>query len=819
MKNDFSKALFVLFLLCLSLGCFKFDNPNESPPVIVSIDPSSGAIGDQVHIYGKFFGDSQGSSKVTFNGVPATVTTWEAKSIGAYIPSEANPGINSVVVTVDDISSNSINFTVFASIPPEEPQPPSAPQNLTATPGNTIVTLRWDASSMATGYRVYMGSPDCTSLAFITSTTGTSVQVTGLTNGTQYCFVVRAFNADGESANSNQATATPVAPLIPDPPTNLTAVAGFSIVTLNWQASTGADGYNVYMGSPDCTSVSFFTTTTGTTVQVTGLSNGTQYCFVVRAYNAIGTSGNSNQALATPSASAPSAPSLLGATPSTTSIILTWSTVPAATGYNVYMGTRSGSYSYAGSTSTTTATTFTVSGLSEVTIYYFVVTATNSSGESIFSNELIIGTSCPTCSRLNTNYVYVINAFPAPGTILTTTSANNFSLATCYTLTDNTGTIFMGLFTDPLALTTCNPSLAFAITSQTISMGSGTVLLSIDSVSIPPAATWMYVGICVSNSTNAIVARDTVPYQIDSGDYIRITSSSPADGAVTYPGTQTITINASYNLASSPSTNIALTIVDQNATVLCNQCNSQSVTQGSGTVTLIADINIPLTSTIVYAVAVFTSNNIDDVVSFPILTLAQCGAGQYVVSNPAYSWDTIADPGNGTQIYGTGIDDASSSIKLPFTFSFYCLSTSTVAVSTNGLLSFAGLNANWGNVPFPSTDPSAQGVTTPYWDDLTTFDTTSEIRWGVAGTAPNRRAVITWTNMRYCCGAPGTPAGTFQAILYEGTNQILFQYQAIDPSLGSPTVGLNWGDGILYNSIDPGSLTAGTAILFQILPL
>jgi len=694
--------------------------------------------------------------------------------------------------------------------PETKKHPPQAPTNLTATAGNSVVTLNWQASDGATGYNIYMGNPDCTSLTKVVSTTGTSYRVTGLTNGTQYCFVVKAYNSDGESGPSNEATATPVAPLPPQAPANLTATPGNTIVTLVWIASTGATGYKVYMGSPDCTSVTLFTTTTGTSVQVTGLTNGTQYCFVVRAYNAIGESGNSNQATATPSASAPSAPSLLGATPSTTSIILTWSTVPAATGYNVYMGTSSGIYSYAGSTSTTTATNFTVSGLIEGTIYYFVVTATNSFGESIYSNELKIGTLCPTCSNLSSNYVFIIDAIPLPGTSLTTTSAYSFIQTACYSLADTMGTIFMGLFTDPLALTTCNPSLAFAITSQTISMGSGTVLLSIDSVSIPPSATWMYAGICVSNSTNDIVARDAVLYQIDSWDYIRITSSSPENGSMVFSGPQSITINASYTLASSPSDNINLILVDQNSNFLCLFCDNQFVTSGSGTVTLSASINIPPSVTTVYALVIFMNNYIGDAVSFPIIL---CGAGQYITSTPVYSWDTTADPGNGAQIYGTGYDDNSSSITLPFTFSFYCLSTSTVVVSTNGLLSFADLNANFSNVPFPSTDPSAREVTTPFWDDLTTYDTASEIRWGVAGTAPNRRAVITWTNMRYCCGTPGTAAGTFQAILYEGTNQILFQYQTI--SVGTPTVGLNWGDGIKYNSIVPSSLTAGIAILFS----
>lgn len=106
---------------------------------------------------------------------------------------------------------------------------PQAPANLTATPGNDSVTLAWQASQGATGYNIYQGSPDCTSLAKVASTTATSYQVTGLINGTQYCFVVRAYNANGESADSNQATATPtVADIVfsyPNPTPSCTSCA------------------------------------------------------------------------------------------------------------------------------------------------------------------------------------------------------------------------------------------------------------------------------------------------------------------------------------------------------------------------------------------------------------------------------------------------------------------------------------------------------------------------------------------------------------------------------------------------------------------
>lgn len=85
------------------------------------------------------------------------------------------------------------------------PQPgaPATPTNVrvTATTG-TSITIGWNASSGATGYRLYDGNT-------VTSTvTGTSVTVGGLAACTSRAFTVTAFNAVGESARSGSVTGT-----------------------------------------------------------------------------------------------------------------------------------------------------------------------------------------------------------------------------------------------------------------------------------------------------------------------------------------------------------------------------------------------------------------------------------------------------------------------------------------------------------------------------------------------------------------------------------------------------------------------------------
>lgn len=86
------------------------------------------------------------------------------------------------------------------------------PSNLTATAGDSQVTLAWTAVTGATGYNVKRattaGGPYTT---IASNVSGTSYVDTSVTNGTTYYYVVTAVNVDGESANSNEASATPQA--------------------------------------------------------------------------------------------------------------------------------------------------------------------------------------------------------------------------------------------------------------------------------------------------------------------------------------------------------------------------------------------------------------------------------------------------------------------------------------------------------------------------------------------------------------------------------------------------------------------------------
>ena len=178
---------------------------------------------------------------------------------------------------------------------------PDSPENLTATSGNAQVDLTWTAVTGSTGYNVKRattpGGPYTTIASNISELT---YDDTGLTNGITYYYAVSATDTTGESANSNEASATPQAPA-PGVPANLTATAGDSQVALTWTAVTGTSGYNVKRattpGGPYTTVANNVTETTYTD---TGLTNGITYYYAVSATNGAGESPDSNEASATP---------------------------------------------------------------------------------------------------------------------------------------------------------------------------------------------------------------------------------------------------------------------------------------------------------------------------------------------------------------------------------------------------------------------------------------------------------------------------------------------------------------------------------------
>ncbi len=187
------------------------------------------------------------------------------------------------------------DYTVVISAAGPDTEAPSNPTGLAAAnTTETTTDLSWNASTDnvgVTGYDVYQGATN------IASVSGTTYQVTGLSDNTSYTFSVRAKdaagNVSGASNTVNVTTDDASDTEAPSDPTGLAAANTTETTTdLSWNASTdnvGVTEYDVYQGATNIASVS------GTTYQVTGLTENTSYAFSVRAKDAAGNvSGASN---------------------------------------------------------------------------------------------------------------------------------------------------------------------------------------------------------------------------------------------------------------------------------------------------------------------------------------------------------------------------------------------------------------------------------------------------------------------------------------------------------------------------------------------
>ena len=185
---------------------------------------------------------------------------------------------------------------------PNGTEKPAAVTNFTATAGNTQVSLTWDVpsnngGSEITGYEV---TRDNWTNKVTKSANERSHTYTGLTNGTEYTFKVRAVNANGAGVESS-AIATPNGTEKPAAVMNFSATAGNGQVSLTWDtpANNGGSEITGYEVTRDNWTNKVTKSANERSHTYTGLTNGTGYTFKVRAVNANG-AGVESSATATP---------------------------------------------------------------------------------------------------------------------------------------------------------------------------------------------------------------------------------------------------------------------------------------------------------------------------------------------------------------------------------------------------------------------------------------------------------------------------------------------------------------------------------------
>jgi hypothetical protein len=324
---------------------------------------------------------------------------------------------------------------------------PTAPRSPSAVPGYTSATVRWTAPASSNGSPVtgYVVTPYVNGIgqaAHFYSSAATTETVTGLTNSTTYTFKIAAKNARGTGPQS-VATA-PITVGTPSAPRSPSSVPGNGQAFVSWLApsSDGGSAISGYVVTPYVAGTAqtpHSYSSTATTQAVTGLTNGTTYTFKIAASNARGT-GPQSVATALVTVGTPSAPRWPSAAPGNMSATVTW-TVPLSSNGSPISGYVITPYA-SGVAQTphvynSTATTESVTGLTNGTSYTFKVAAKNVNGtgpQSVATGAIIVGTpTAPTGVSATAGAGSATVHWTAPST-------NNGSGITAYIVTPYIGT-------------------------------------------------------------------------------------------------------------------------------------------------------------------------------------------------------------------------------------------------------------------------------------------------------------------------------------------------------------------------------------------
>ncbi|HYE83331.1 MAG TPA: PA14 domain-containing protein [Clostridia bacterium] len=193
---------------------------------------------------------------------------------------------------------------------------PDVPVNLQAVSASGSIMISWAAVEAAEGYDIEINGTavDVGNSTFYTHT--------GLNSNTQRAYKVRAKNENGIGDWSKVIAKT----TLPGIPSNVTAEAAETAITLKWDTVAGADQYDIMVNS------SVIESTMVMEYVYDGLLPDTEYAFNIRAKNSEG-AGDWSETIT--KATMFGAPKGLTALASETSITLTWQPVSEDTAYDV----------------------------------------------------------------------------------------------------------------------------------------------------------------------------------------------------------------------------------------------------------------------------------------------------------------------------------------------------------------------------------------------------------------------------------------------------------------------------------------------------
>ena len=277
---------------------------------------------------------------------------------------------------------------------------PDTPSLQTVTPRDRAIDVAYalggNGGSPITDVEYCLASCNIASNWVTTNSVTSPFRIANLTNGVSYQVNLRAVNSVGTSS-ADVAISSVIPANNPSAPNLTSVVAGAGQATLNFTAPASDGGIAItnyqYTIDGGTTWTSVSPASTATSITITGLTNGTNYNFGVRAFTPSSIGQSSSLSSATPS-TIPSAPASVVTTPLSGRISVSF-TAPDSGGspittYKYALSTNAGS-SYGSWVSTnSTSTSFTISGLTNGTAYLVKVLAVNLNGNGV---EAVAGSS------------------------------------------------------------------------------------------------------------------------------------------------------------------------------------------------------------------------------------------------------------------------------------------------------------------------------------------------------------------------------------------------------------------------------------------
>jgi hypothetical protein len=318
---------------------------------------------------------------------------------GGGIDDPVDPGGDPILVSDGTDIVDHVEELLFS-----DSTPPEAPTNVTAVGLDNSAQVDWlPSASAVTSYQVQVLDSTGAQVGDLRELLeppdiAIGLLVEGLTNRQDYTFQVRGVNDFGPGPWS-----LPSDPVMPhaDPPgapRRPTVATGSQHVVVSWTepANGGAliTGYEVEVVDGNGLQVGDLRSTTDTTFDVTGLTNGQEYFFRVHAINEEGPGGWSPAVLGVPSAR-PGAPTLEGLDARNRSVNVRW-TPPADNGgspitlYRVQVLTGDGQQVVKTRRVDAPARHLLVEGLVNGRSYRFQVRAVNAAGASPWSASMRI---------------------------------------------------------------------------------------------------------------------------------------------------------------------------------------------------------------------------------------------------------------------------------------------------------------------------------------------------------------------------------------------------------------------------------------------